>query len=208
MDIATECWSAGHLKWVLMLGVPMIIVYVVGFPVFSLILLYRIRHKLSQPEIIRYFLLLYQGLKHDRYYWEIVNSARKSSLIFSHVFITNDFKVMKALLGALIMFSCCIIQGRLRPFKIGVISDLEHREMLCSILILYGGLIFVQEDTSLDFIKIIVFVFIMIMTVRFWILWIFCVVTVYKKYRILDIFGGWMKRAFCLKVDEEDEAKM
>ena len=149
----------------------MIVIYVIGFPVFAFTILFLNRNKLNKPEVLRYILLLYQGLKHETYYWEIVNTIRKSTLILLHVFITNDHKVMKALLGSFIMFTCSILQGRLRPYKIEVISDLEHREMISSILVLYGGLIFVQENSELEFLQIVIFIIIIIMNLRFWLLW-------------------------------------
>jgi hypothetical protein len=100
------------------------------------------------------------------------------------------------------------MQARLKPFKIDVVTDLEHREMLSSMLTLYGGLIFVQEDQSLQFLHVMMFIMVVIMNIRFWILWIFCVLCVYKRFHYIDILSNWMKRSFCIDVSEEDEDKM
>jgi len=85
----------------------------------------------------------------------------------------DERKIFKALFGSVILFVTSIIQARRRPFKIGTISDLENREMMSSILTLYGGLVFVQEDGGLQALHIIIFILIVIMNTRFWILWIF-----------------------------------
>ena len=74
--------------------------------------------------------------------------------------------------------------------------------MVASLLTLYGGLIFAQKDQELSTLTVIFFVIIIIANCRFFILWIFCVTTVYKNKKQLEIFGGWIKRAFCLKVKE------
>jgi hypothetical protein len=135
----------------------MIILYVAGFPIVCFVILFKNRKKLAEPQVVKYFLLLYQGVKHERYYWELVNTFRKTSLLTLHVFITDDLKIMKALLGSCVLFLCSIIQIRLKPYKIGVITDLEHREMISSMFTLYGGLIFVQEEEHLQFLQLVIF---------------------------------------------------
>jgi hypothetical protein len=135
----------------------MIILYVAGFPIVCFVILFKNRKKLAEPQVVKYFLLLYQGVKHERYYWEFVNTFRKTILLTLHVFITDDLKIMKALFGSFILFSCSILQIRLKPYKIGVITDLEHREMISSMFTLYGGLIFVQEEEHLQFLQIVIF---------------------------------------------------
>ena len=77
MDITTDCWSANHLKWVFTLALPMLIFYVFGCPMIALAILFKNRNRLDQPEVLKYIILLYQGLKHERYYWELVNTLRK-----------------------------------------------------------------------------------------------------------------------------------
>ena len=102
----------------------MLIFYVIGSPLVMITILYKNRMKLGNPEVIQYILLLYQGLNHSRYYWEFINTLRKFILLSIHVFITDRFKIVKALLGAVTMFVCSIMQARLKPYKIKVVSDL------------------------------------------------------------------------------------
>jgi hypothetical protein len=151
----------------------MLIFYVIGFPLISSILLIKNRNKLDEPKVIQYILLLYQGLKHDKFYWEFVNTIRKLVLLILHVFISDELKALKVLFGSVVLFSFSILQGRLRPYKIDVVTNLEHREMLASMLTLYGGLIFIQNDDELRFMHVVIFILIAILNTRFWILWIF-----------------------------------
>lgn len=102
----------------------MLVFYVFGAPFLAFAILYKNRNKLDKPEVLQYILLLYQGLKHDKYYWELVNTARKCVLLSLHVFIPDTLKIMKALFGVITLFVCSLIQMRLKPFKIGIITSL------------------------------------------------------------------------------------
>ena len=73
--------------------------------------------------------------------------------------------------------------------------------MISSLLTLYGGIIFVQED-QLMVLSIFFFTLIIITNAKFWILWIYCVATVYKKRRIAEFIATYIKKVFCLSVPE------
>lgn len=102
----------------------MLIIYVIGCPLAAFVVLFVNRNRLDKPEALRYILLLYQGLKHSCYYWELVNTTRKCLLLSLHVFIPDSLRVMKALFGVLTLFVLSLIQARLKPFKISVINTL------------------------------------------------------------------------------------
>jgi hypothetical protein len=102
----------------------MIIIYVVGCPAIAFIILYKSRNHLKNASVIRYIILLYQGLKQEVYYWEIVNTFRKVLLLSFHVFIPDDLRIMKALFGVVAMFIISLIQARIKPFKIDIITTL------------------------------------------------------------------------------------
>ena len=102
----------------------MLIVYVIGSPLFAFLVLFRYRKCLDKPEIIKYFLLLHQGLRHERYYWELINTLRKCTLLGLQVFVPDSFKIVKALVGVLVLFLWALMQARLNPFKIRLVSVL------------------------------------------------------------------------------------
>ena len=127
------------------------------------------------------------------------------------MFIPDKLRIMKALFGVFLLFMVSLLQARLKPFKINIVSTLgesnnlksiEHREMVSSLLTLYGGLIFAQEYKQLPGLSIAFFFVIICANIRFLILWIFCASTVYKKYRYIDMINRWIKKSFCLKVEE------
>ena len=51
------------MKWGLILGFPMIIIWIIGCPVSVAIILFKNRKNLSEARIQRYLLILYQGLQ-------------------------------------------------------------------------------------------------------------------------------------------------
>ena len=79
---------------------------------------------------------------------------------------------------------------------------IEGREMLSSLLTLYGGIIFIQEEARLVILNIIFFSVIMFVNFRFIILWVYCAATVYKRKRHAAFISSWIKKVFCLEVTE------
>ena len=73
------------LSW----SIPMLIVWVFGCPLVALYFLFRNRHQLNNTTIQKYFIVLYQGLKDDRFYWEFVNTFRKVLIVCINVFLSS-----------------------------------------------------------------------------------------------------------------------
>ena len=88
-DFNIECWTPAHTKWCLGLGIPMIIIYVVGIPLFGFLLLYFNRFKLEDEIFLGRFRMIYQGMRPKRFYWEFVNVLRKIWLIIINVFLSG-----------------------------------------------------------------------------------------------------------------------
>ena len=74
--------------------------------------------------------------------------------------------------------------------------------MLSSLLTLYGGIIFIQEEARLVILNIIFFSVIMFVNFRFIVLWTYCVATVYKRKYYAAFISAWIKKVFCLDVTE------
>ena len=49
LDLEVVCWEGIHLKFVLFLAIPMILIWVIGFPVFGIIFLSMNQRKLDNP---------------------------------------------------------------------------------------------------------------------------------------------------------------
>lgn len=70
-----ECYSAEHIMWIFLIGVPMLAVWVIAAPTCALVLLIRHRNT-SDSKVKQYLFILYQGLKPDKFYWEFINTGK------------------------------------------------------------------------------------------------------------------------------------
>lgn len=81
----------------------MLIVWVIGMPLFSLILLFINRKKLNDEVFFGKYRMLYQGLKRKHFYWEIVNTFRKISIVSINVFLALYPDYIKAIYAMLML---------------------------------------------------------------------------------------------------------
>ena len=56
----------------------------------ALAIITRNRHNLEDWKIKKYFLVLFQGLKPDKFYWEFFNTFRKFSVLLMTVFLASE----------------------------------------------------------------------------------------------------------------------
>jgi hypothetical protein len=117
IDLEMTCYSAEHITWCFFIAVPMLVIWVFGCPILAFIALYRNRHRLNDTAFQRYFIVLYQGLKDDKFYWEIVNTARKVLIVSINVFMSRYPLFYKGAIGIILLIAFIRIQLRLKPFK-------------------------------------------------------------------------------------------
>ena len=116
-------------------------------------------------------LILYQGLKQNRYYWEFINSLRKVLiLMLFSLFITFApfYRLMAAIIVLWITFR---IQIYLSPYKEDRNNDIEILALLAGTLTLFSGLVFTSEDEQNSLINTIILVFVMVYNSIFAIKW-------------------------------------
>jgi hypothetical protein len=93
------CFSSEHLLWIVSVGIPIMVVWVIGMPLFALWVLIKNRNILEEMKIKQYMLLLYQGPKPNAFYWEFINSFRKLLILWVVVFMSS-FNVFYQILVA------------------------------------------------------------------------------------------------------------
>ena len=87
----------------LSLGLPMIFVWVFGTIIFAFWFLLKYRKHLEVIYVKRYFLILYQGLRPETFYWEFVNTGKKVFIIICNVILTNYNPMYRVLISVLII---------------------------------------------------------------------------------------------------------
>ena len=56
-------------------------IWSIGIPVTALMIMLKYRNKLDTWDVKKYLVMLYQGLRLERYYWELINTIRKVLLL-------------------------------------------------------------------------------------------------------------------------------
>ena len=59
----------------------MILIWGLGIPISALAIMIKFRKSLDTWDVQKYLLMLYQGLKLECYYWELINTVRKILLL-------------------------------------------------------------------------------------------------------------------------------
>ena len=143
--------------WCAILGIPALLIWGIIIPVIALIILIKWRRSLDKWSVQKHLLVLYQGLKHDRFYWELINTARKTILLSLPVFLSTESLNYKVLLATVVMIVMLMIQNKLEPYKADENNYLESNEIMTGSLTIFWAMIFEDRDNDQSTINFIVF---------------------------------------------------
>ena len=156
----------------LALGFPMIIVWVFGTWAFALYILIKNRHRLEDESIKRYFLILYQGLKHKAFYWEFVNTLRKVLILASNVVLAGYNGIYRAIFAIVVLIIIFRIQIKLHPYKNHRNNEIEILAILVGSITLFSGTIFISDNTNEGLLNSLIMIIVIIFNVYFILHWI------------------------------------
>jgi hypothetical protein len=143
IDTSIEWYSSEHWQWITLLSLPILSVWVVGAPLTGFILLYKNIKKGRSNQVNQYLLILYQGLRHDRFYWEFVNTLRKT--IFLALLLLTD--IPKIFCGMILLVVSMRLQNYLNPFRDEENNGIEIKALFSGIIILGSALVFQEEES-------------------------------------------------------------
>ena len=139
VDPETLCTDESHRVWLNGVGVPSILLYVLGLPALALGVLYKFRHKLDEANTRVRFGLLYDGFKREHYTHEFWVMMRKDLVIVIGIFM-GKLQVMMAMgtVGILLVHTVIV-----KPFQTESLSRLEIMLLTCCFLTFWIGGVFV-----------------------------------------------------------------
>ncbi|CAI2369432.1 unnamed protein product [Moneuplotes crassus] len=150
MHMDYKCFSEDHLKWIFFVGMPILIIWVIGMPFIAFIILFKKRDSLDNLQQQKYLLILYQGLKKDAFYWELVNTFRKFLVLLFNVFLST-YDPYYRILGAIVSLVILIrVQERLKPYKKDSNNRIEMIAIFASIVTLYCTIVYVTSENRLN----------------------------------------------------------
>ena len=140
-------------------------------------------------------LILYQGLKQKRYYWEFINTLRKVLILMSFsLFITFApfYRLMAAIIVLWVTFR---VQTHLSPYKEDKNTNIENLAILSGALTLYSGLVFTSENEQNSLLNAIILVFVLLYNLAFIFKWTYLfVLCMSERYWIFQ------KIVICIKI--------
>jgi hypothetical protein len=149
---------------------------VFGAPTVGFFLLWRNIHKDANNPINQYLLILYQGLKQNRFYWEFINTSRKVLILMS--FALGLY--VRILASATILIISIRLQIWLKPYKKEQYNELEIWAVSAGIVTLLAGLSF-EIEGSVSYLNAISLVFIFLTNLYFFVKWGRAAFTLFKE---------------------------
>mmetsp|Transcript_23413 Transcript_23413/g.26832 ORF Transcript_23413/g.26832 Transcript_23413/m.26832 type:complete len:295 (+) Transcript_23413:26-910(+) len=125
IDTNIECYSTEHLTWCVLLGVPILAIWIVGAPVAAFVLLYRHIHKGDDSLVKQYFMILYQGLKPACFYWEFVNTLRKVVILMVLAVLVTYTPFYRLIISIVVLVASSRLQIYLKPYKNEAHNEIE-----------------------------------------------------------------------------------
>ena len=143
-DLDISCTSPSHIAFIMCVCIPVIIVYVIGFPATIIFLIWRSKKKLgrlSEQTQFR-FAVFISGYSKRFWFWEGVTSARKVLLIVIAVFLGSYGPERQFFFASLLLVCTCVIQLHMKPFENKSLNALETSGIGFLWLTVYFGIFF------------------------------------------------------------------
>ena len=167
----------------------MIVVWVFGTIIFAFWFLLKYRKHLEEIYVKRYFLILYQGLRPETFYWEFVNTGRKVFIIICNVILANYNPMYRVLISVLIILIVFRVQIYLKPYKDLINNEIEMKAIMVGSFTLYWGIVFVSDSANLAQINIVLLILLIVSNAYFiseWLLYL--TISQNSKNKYLNIF--------------------
>ena len=166
-------YSQNHFFWIAWVAFPILFVWVIGAPLLALGILYKHRKTLDDGYIKTYMMMLYQGLRPEVFYWEFVNTLRKSLILCWSVFLSTESTLYKILISVIILIFVIRVQMALRPYKYEENNILEQSAINAGAATLMCGIIFSQDNNTYQIFNTLAIVFLVYVNAIFLAVWLF-----------------------------------
>jgi hypothetical protein len=148
-DLSQKCYTAKHYTWLLLVGIPMLMLFTVGIPVSAFYLLRANEAKLQSDEQTRMRLsFLYNGYEQKWYWWELVVVARKVLLVSLAVFF-SDAPHVQSLLAVLLVTGALMLHVYAAPFRNPTMTKMEFFSLATTFITFFcGQFLFIESLTD------------------------------------------------------------
>ena len=188
-----RCWDSSHLRYVLTVDIPSIVLWAVGLPAICLLYLHRNRGKLALIFMKIRLGFIYNGYNSDKYYWEFIIIYRKILIISISVFFTSVSTYIQALTVLIVIIIAMRLQSKHQPFSLPAMNNLELRGILVGGITIYCGLYSLTQGLDLAS-QVVLLIVIILANAYFLMYWMYKVIA--TSWRMLMSRCKWLRRLF------------
>ena len=142
LDYDIRCWEGPHMRWILALVLPSLLVWIFLLPGLILYILNKNKQKLQSEEMIRKYSFIYNGYKTKKFYWEFVIMVRKILMICATVFAGFNSSNMQIYLFLALILISYTFHVYHQPYSALELNDLEKIGLVSLTIVSLGGLYF------------------------------------------------------------------
>ena len=148
-DLQVECFHEIHLSMVLFLGIPQILVYILGLPLLGLSAMhFSHEHGNNNPTIKYRYGVLYSGYRPGMLYWEVVVALRKVLVAALVVLVSEVGVSMQIHLGMFVLMFALIAHLFAKPFVShwSLLGQFETASLVICWLTLWSGIVYIHNS--------------------------------------------------------------
>ena len=150
-DLEQPCWHTMHASAVMMIGIPTLIVWVIGMPLYIFVVLESHRRKKHNDKIRFRYGMLMEGYDDDYFFWESVIASRKMFVIGVSIFMSSYSVDIQAYCGILIVIFFMTMHISANPYNSDVLDRMEKYALATAFVTLYVGMLFyIAKDQNIN----------------------------------------------------------
>lgn len=145
-DISLRCWEDRHLFTVLVLGLPSLLIWVLGFPLVFVVLL-RGAPRETPVTKLRYG-FFYSGYKDHFFFWEALVIFRKVTVKAVSVVLSHSEPIQRVMAANTVIVLMLALQLNFQPYESLRINRIETLSMAANFLTLTLGAFFNSQNSQ------------------------------------------------------------
>jgi len=146
-DINIECYTQEHYMILIKYVMPIMVVWVLGFPLMILYLLFKHRDKLDDKDTIIKYGIYYIGLTNKMFYWEIVIvNIRKALFIIIIISLQRANTMYQAVIAIGILYLLLFLLRYMKPYNSEMLYSIDIAATQASILSILLGIFFIDPQ--------------------------------------------------------------
>ena len=151
---SVPCFDAAHKAAVISVGVPSLLVYVIGVPLLSLVILLRHRKDIMVPRldmvpdsVLKLIGYMFRAFEPEYYWWQVWRICRKTLMIMTTVFLNLIHPKVKVLSGVFLLAISVAAHIREMPFRNRRLDFFEEITLISQFMTFYLGMFFTSDSS-------------------------------------------------------------